>query len=96
MSEVTQEIRCCYVCQQQLAKHGVHDRACTMVLFAMVQEGISYVEAVKAWAEYETPGGWDAHRWHSEICYVLLRAWVDEAPGVFFDKMVEEVLARAH
>lgn len=96
MSETTIELKAAERCRVALARHGIHDRACTMVLFAMVDGDLSYVEAVKAWAEYETPGGWDAMEWHNQIGCCLIRAWVDESPGLFFDKVAEEVLTGAH
>lgn len=96
MSEIATELKAAECCRAALARYGIHDRACTMVLFAMVDGGLSYVEAVKAWAEYETPGGWDAVGWHDHIFRCLVRAWVDESPGLFFDKMEEEVLTGAH
>lgn len=95
MSEIDSELRAAHACQQVLAKHGISDRACTMVLFAMVDAGLSYTEAVQVWAEYETTG-WDAFRWHCELCRVLLLNWVHESPGPFFDKLAEEVLSGAH
>lgn len=96
MSEFHAELKAAECCRATLARHGIQDRACTMVLFAMVDGGLSYVEAVKAWAEYETPGGWDAMGWHNHIGCVLIAAWAQESPGPFFDKMVEEVLSGAH
>lgn len=96
MSKIHNEIRCAEACRAALARDGIADRACTMVLFAMADGGLSYVEAVKIWAEYETPGGWDSLRWHSEICRVLLKAGVTESPGLYFDRKVEEVCSGAH
>ena len=96
MSEIDNELRAANACRQVLARHGIVNRACTLVLFAMVDADLSYIEAVQQWAEYETPGGWDAFRWHTELCRVLLLNWVHESPGPFFDKLAEEVLAGAH
>lgn len=93
---VEQSIRACNAAREALARDGIHDRACTMVLFAMLVEGLCYVEAVKAWAAYESGGIWPPERWHSEICYRLLKAWILESPGLYFDRKVEEVLSNAH
>lgn len=94
MNEIAMERRCAAACREALARDGITHRACVMVLFAMALDGLSYVEAVKEWAEFD--GGWDAHRWHTEICYHLLKAWITEAPGLYFDKKVEEVCGHAH
>lgn len=95
-SEIHNELRCANACRQVLARHGIVNRACTMVLFAMMVADLSYIKAVQLWAEYETPGGWDAFRWHCELCRVLLLNGVHESPGPFFDMLAEEVLSGAH
>jgi hypothetical protein len=86
-----EELRICERCSRVLARYGIKDRACRMILFAMVWAGIGYWDAVTIWADYETPGTWDAHRWHTELCRLLLMNWIDEGPGMFFDKLEEEV-----
>lgn len=90
------ELKTANAAREALARDGIHDRACTMVLFAMLHEDMCYVEAVKAWAAYENGGAWPPERWHSEICYRLVKAWIDECPGLYFDRKVEEVLRGAH
>lgn len=91
MSDVSQELRCCAACREALARDGINHRACIMVLFAMVYDGMSYIEALEAWARYEFDGGWDPERWHNEICRELIRAWQIEPPGLYFDRKAEEV-----
>lgn len=90
------ELRLANASREALARDGISDRACVMVLFAMLNEDIGYEDALKVWARYENGGCWSAQRWHSEICYQLLKAWITESPGLYFDRKAEEVLASAH
>ena len=96
MSEHINELRCANACRVALALDGIEHRGCIMVLFAMVDEGLSYQEALEAWSAYEFDGGWAPERWHNEICYHLIKAWIIETPAQYFDRKMEEVLSRAH
>lgn len=90
MSEINHERRCYEAAKRALARDGITRPCCVMVLFAMLLEDMSYVEAVKAYAEH-IDNGWDAVRWHNEICRHTLRAWITESPGLYFDRKVEEI-----
>ena len=60
--------------------HRITYRPIVMVVFAMaLDERRSYEHVLQEWAEYEQIEGgyWPASRWHSEICYRLLKAGVD-------------------
>lgn len=90
------ELRVANAAREALARDGIRDRACTMVLYAMLSEDIGYEDALKLWAVYENGGSWAPERWHSEICYRLLKAWITESPGLYFNRKAAEVLAGAH
>lgn len=85
-------LRICSHCRGELEFWGIRHRACVMVLLAMVMEPrLTYREALKLWAEYEFDGAWPPERWHSEICYHMLKAWVTEPPEQFFDELAQKV-----
>ena len=91
--EIERELRRAKQCQIALLRHGVKDRACTMVLYTMLSEGMLYRDALDCWAEYELGGIWAPERWHSEICYALLRAGLQVHPDIWFGQLVGEVAA---
>lgn len=66
-------------------------RPATMVLYHMALTGSTYREALEVWAEYEFDGAWSPERWHSQICYRLLKAWVTEPAAQWFDCRAQEV-----
>lgn len=60
--------------------HRITYRPIVMVVHAMaLDEGRTYEQVLQDWAAYEKVGGsyWPASRWHSEICYRLLKAGVE-------------------
>lgn len=60
-------------------EHGITYRPIVMVVFGMAcAPDTTYWEVLEIWAQYvaECDGfpAWPASRWHSEICYKLLKA----------------------
>lgn len=92
--ELDYELRTAERCRKVLARQGIQNRACTMVLFGMVVEGLTFDQALLAFADYEELGGdkWPPERWRSEICYRMLKAWILEPPGQWFEMMAGEVM----
>lgn len=86
-AEVLREARTARAAVQHLWEaHRITYRPIVMVVFAMaLYEGKSYEEALEDWADYEQVDEghhWPASRWHSEICYRLLKAGAEAAGGV--------------
>lgn len=77
---------------------GANRRPIVMIVFDMaVTPGKPYRDALADWAAYEDEPVWPADRWHTEICYWLLksRQEVPEGVAAWFDKQVGEVLQLA-
>lgn len=91
MSNIYQELRLYEEAKFALRRAGIGHRAFDMVLFAMCVDGCSYVEAVKLWAAYETPVGWDAVAWNNWFATTLAVYDIQEGPGAFFDRLRKEV-----
>lgn len=85
-------------CSEALARQGIEYRAATMVLFGMVAEDVTYWESLRCFADYERVHegiSFAPERWHSEICYRLIKAWIIEPPAQWFEVMAGEVRAIA-
>lgn len=83
-------------------KHRIAYKPIVMIVYDMaVSPGKPYWEALADWAAYEDFGNallqWPACRWHSEICYRLLKAGADVPEGVaaWFAERAREVRAIA-
>lgn len=67
--------------------HRITYRPIVMVVFGMaLDERRTYEQVLQDWADYEQMGEnhhrWPASRWHSEICYRLLKAEAEIPGGV--------------
>lgn len=96
------ERRCAAAAREVTGRCGVNYRPVVMIVFDMaLSPGKPYREALADWAAYEDFGNallqWPACRWHSEICYRLLKAGADVPEGVaaWFDERAREVRAIA-
>lgn len=85
------ELKLCLKCKKALERYGIRDKASTMVLYGMVRNGLFYWESLKDWAAYEFEGSWPVERWHAEICYRMLKAWILEPAPQFFEMLAQEV-----
>lgn len=82
-------------------KFRITYRPIVAIVADMAADGVSFEEALEAWAEGEAIesvyGCWPASRWRSEICYRILKG-DGEVPGsleAWFEARVEEVRAIA-
>jgi transposase len=91
--ELARELRCAAAARSVLADHGVSYDPAVMVLFDMALKGCGYREAVDDWAAHKE--AWSASRWHSEICYQLLKAGIEERTANWFAERREEVVRLA-
>lgn len=87
------ELRYWHAARRILAKYGVAYRTAIMVLFDMALKGCGYREAVDDWTAYKET--WPASRWHSEICYRLLEAGIEDRTANWFAERREEVVRLA-
>ena len=71
-----------------LGRYGVSNIVALMVLMAMHEFGLSYQRAIKEVAAFYRDA---PERKHSNLCYWLLFAGIEEQPSVWFAKMVKEV-----
>lgn len=78
-------------CAAALAKRGIRSHAVAGVLFGMVIGRVGYTEALEVWAECSAIQGWDSYRWHTEICYDILIAGLEEQPGRLLLGIAEEL-----
>lgn len=72
-----------------LARYGVAGVPATMILFCMAAEGMRYHEALAEWAAFKAT--YSECRWHSEVCYALLKAGIEERAADWFAARVREV-----
>lgn len=91
--ELARELVCAAAAHSVLASHGVSYGPAVMVLFDMALKGCGYREAVDDWAGFKET--WTASRWHSEICYRLLKAGIEERAANWFAERCEEVVRLA-
>ena len=71
--------------------HGITYGPIVMVAFAMAcAPDVTYSDVLECLAQYV--GGFDAQRWHTEICYHLLKSGTDLSSGTeqwFVDRAKE-------
>lgn len=95
--EVLREARIARAAARYLwEKHQISHRPIIMVVFAMaLDEKRTYRQVLKEWAAYEEVKEghhWTATRWHSEICYRLLKAGAEpERVSDWMRQAAEEV-----
>lgn len=73
---------------------GANRRPVTMIVFDMaVSPGKPYKDSLLDWAAYEDEPMWTAHRWHTEICFWLLKDGQEVPDGVaaWFEEQAREV-----
>lgn len=76
--------------------HRITYRPIVMVVFGMaLDERRTYEQVLQDWADYEQVDEghhWPACRWHSEICYRLLKAGVDtDSAAAWMQQRAKEV-----
>lgn len=91
--ELVRELRLAAAARSVLVKYGVSYDPAVMVLFDMALKGCGYREAVDDWTAHKE--AWSASRWHSEICYQLLKAGIEERTANWFAERREEVVRLA-
>lgn len=82
MEEIMREERLFRAATQHLWQcRRITYRPIVMIVFGMaLDERRTYEQVLRDWAEYEQVSEchhWPARRWHSEICYRLLKANAD-------------------
>ena len=85
--------RCC----QALAALGIHDEACLMILYYMVAQGGSYYRGVRlytAFANKRCGVSWSVERFHSEVCYRVLKAGIQQHPEALFGDLARKIAGR--
>ena len=94
MSENDRLLRTATRCAEVLARQGIEYRAATLVLFGMVEAGLTYWESLTCFVDWERQHDgvrFPVERWHSEMCYRLIKAWIIEPPAQWFGVMAVEV-----
>lgn len=76
--------------------HRITYRPIVMVVFGMaLDERRTYDQVLQDWADYEQVDEghhWPASRWHSEICYRLLKAGADtDSAAAWMQQRAKEV-----
>lgn len=94
MNEEVRVLRAATLCAEVLARQGIKHRAATLVLFGMVEGGLTYWESLACFADWERQHDgvrFPVERWHSEVCYLMIKAWIVEPPAQWFEVMAAEV-----
>lgn len=94
MSENDRLLRTATLCAEVLARQGIKYRAATLVLFGMVEADLTYWESLTCFADWERQHDgvrFPVERWHSEVCYQLIKAWIIEPPAQWLEVMAGEV-----
>ena len=92
------ERRIAAAARTHLARIGLNYRPAVMILYCMAAEGYDYRHCLEEWAAYEDTPTWTPDRWHSEMCYMLLKSKAEVVGGVaaWFEEQAKEVRRLAH
>ena len=95
--DIMREARTARAAVQHLwQSHRITYRPIVMVVFGMaLDERRTYEQVLQDWADYEQVGEghhWPSSRWHSEICYRLLKAGADtDSTAAWMQQQAKEV-----